>query len=302
MADPRVTGLRSIEFDVPDVTTTAKFYEKCWGLAPVTQTAGAHYLRATGAEHHIVVLHEGDKAGMRQVNFGASDKATVNALHTKLQGLGAPVTVDPAPLSGPGGGYGFSFTDPDGMSYGISADVAQHEDATMVEDRPFKLSHVVLNSENVDNQIRYYCDVLGFKVSDCTARMQFIRCSTDHHSVAFAHANGPSLNHTAFEVPSIDALMRGAGRMKQKGFGVGWGVGRHGPGNNVFTYFLEPNGLVVEYTAEVEQVDDSYVVGTPEDWAERFQGPDRWGFADPPSALMRQAMGGDPQPPGVEFE
>lgn len=110
------------------------------------------------------------------------------------------------------------------------------------------------------------------------------------------------MNHTAFEVPSHDALMQGAGRMRQKGFDVGWGVGRHGPGNNVFTYFLEPNGLVIEYTAEVEQVDDSYKMGTPEDWAKRVQGPDRWGFSDPPSALMRTAMGGNPQPPGVIFD
>ena len=110
---------------------------------------------------------------------------------------------------------------------------------------------------------------------------------------------GASLNHTAFEVPDFDALMRGAGRLKQKGFTVDWGVGRHGPGNNIYTYFREPNGLVVEYTAEVEHVDDNYKVGGPEDWAKRVGGPDRWGFADPPSPAIREAMGGQPQPPGV---
>lgn len=302
MADPRVTGLRSIEYNVPDVATTARFYENCWGLAPVSDENGVHYLRATGAEHHIVVLHEGSTTGVRTVNFAAPDKATVDALHLKLSGLGAPITSAPAALTTPGSGYGFSFDDPDGMSYAVSTDVTQHDDATMETDRPFKLSHVVLNSDKAQQQTDYYRDALGFKVSDCTERMNFIRCSSDHHSVAFAHANGPSLNHTAFEVPSHDALMWSAGRMRQKGFDVGWGVGRHGPGNNVFTYFLEPNGLVIEYTAEVEQVDDTYKTGMPEDWAKRVGGPDRWGFADPPSPIMRQAMGGDPQPPGVIFD
>ena len=33
-----------------------------------------------------------------------------------------------------------------------------------------------------------------------------------------------------------------------------WGVGRHGPGNNVFTDSVEPNGFVTEYTTEVDQV------------------------------------------------
>ena len=81
--------------------------------------------------------------------------------------------------------------------------------------------------------------------------MDFVRCSADHHSIAMARGNGPALNHMAYEVASIDGLMRGAGRMKKHGFNVEWGVGRHGPGDNVFGYFVEPNGFVVEYTAEV---------------------------------------------------
>ncbi len=301
MSEPRVTGLRSIDYNVTDVATSARFYEICWGLSPVAQHDGAQYLRATGAEHHIVSLHPGAKVGPKCVHFAADDKAAVDGLHAKLSGLGTTINSAPAALTTPGGGYGFSFSDPDGLSYAISSDVDQHDDATMEADRPFKLSHVVLNSDQVGKQQDYFCDVLGFRLSDWTERMNFIRCSSDHHSIAFAHANGPSLNHTAFEVPDIDALMRGSGRMKKKGFDVGWGVGRHGPGNNVYTYFLEPNGLVIEYTAEVEQVDDTYEVGGPEVWAQRVGGPDRWGFADPPTPLMRQAMGGDPQPPGVIF-
>ncbi len=302
MSEPKVTGLRSIDYNVTDVANSARFYENCWGLAPVTQQGGVQYMRATGAEHHIVALHQGPTADLKCVHFAAADQEAVDGLHAKLSGLGAATGSAPAALSTPGGGYGFSFCDPDGLTYAISSDVVQHDDATMETDRPFKLSHVVLNSDMVGKQEEYFCDVLGFQVSDRTARMNFIRCSTDHHSIAFAHANGPSLNHTAFEVPTFDALMRGAGRMKQKGFEVGWGVGRHGPGNNVFTYFFEPNGLVVEYTAEVEQVDDTYKTGGPEEWAQRVGGPDRWGFADPPSPAMRKAMGGDPQPPGVIFE
>lgn len=302
MSEPKVTGLRSIDYNVTDVANSARFYENCWGLAPVAQEGGAQYLRATGAEHHIVALHQGSKVGPRCIHFAANDKTAVDGLHAKMSGLGTTIDSAPAALTNPGGGYGFSFSDPDGLSYAISSDVEQHDDSTMEADRPFKLSHVVLNSDQVGKQQDYFCDVLGFRLSDWTERMNFIRCSADHHSVAFAHANGPSLNHTAFEVPDIDALMRGSGRMKRKGFDVGWGVGRHGPGNNVYTYFLEPNGLVVEYTAEVEQVDDTYEVGGPEVWAKRVGGPDRWGFADPPTPLMRQAMGGDPQPPGVIFE
>ena len=57
--------------------------------------------------------------------------------------------------------------------------------------------------------------------------------------------------------PSRLSTIWGSGRMKTSGFNVEWGIGRHGPGDNVFGYFVEPNGFVVEYTAEVEQVDEA---------------------------------------------
>ncbi|MBI76636.1 MAG: glyoxalase [Rhodospirillaceae bacterium] len=301
MKEPRVTGLRSIEYNVPDLSKTSRFYEQCWGLKKISEIGSKHFFRASGSEHHIVVIHQGEKANVKTINFAAPDKKMVNALHNKLKGLGIKIDADPAVIEKPGGGYGFGFTDRDGIHYGISSDVSTHSDASMESDRPFKLSHVVLNSTKVEDQTKFFRDILGFRVSDRTERMNFIRCSSDHHSVAFAHSEGPSLNHAAFELPNFDALMCGSGRMKQKGFPVQWGVGRHGPGNNVFGYFFEPNGMVVEYTAEVEQVDDNtYKTGTPEEWAQRVKGPDRWGFADPPSPLLRQCMGGNPQAPNLE--
>jgi catechol-2,3-dioxygenase len=301
MKAPRVTGLRSIEYNVPDLSKTSRFYEECWGLEKIAEIKNEHFFRASGSEHHIVVLQEGATPGVKRINFAATDKTTVDSFHDKLRGLGIEIKHNPAVIEGPGGGYGFGFRDRDGIQYAISSDVAVHADTSMESDRPFKLSHVVLNSTKVEDQTEFFRDILGFRVSDRTERMNFIRCSPDHHSVAFAHSQGASLNHAAFDVPDFDALMCGSGRMKQKGFPVQWGVGRHGPGNNVFGYFFEPNGMVVEYTAEVEQVDDNtYKTGTPEEWAQRVKGPDRWGFADPPSPLLRQCMGGNPQAPNLE--
>ncbi len=76
------------------------------------------------------------------------------------------------------------------------------------------------------------------------------------------------LNHVADEVPNIDGLMRGTGRVKQNGFDTEWGAGRHGPGNNVFTYFIEPDGFVAEYTTELDRIDEAAHVA---------QGPEVWG-------------------------
>ena len=153
---------------------------------------------------------------------------------------------------------------------------------------------MVLNSANIDQQTSFFVDTLGFKLSDKTDMMDFVRCSADHHSIAVARGNGPTLNHCAFEMAGIDGLMRGAGRMKKHGFNVEWGIGRHGPGDNVFGYFVEPNGFVVEYTAEVQQVDEAtYQAHDANYWRAFPMRPCRWGMAGMPSNRFKAAASGD---------
>jgi hypothetical protein len=73
--------------------------------------------------------------------------------------------------------------------------------------------------------------------------------------------------------------MRGFGRMRDAGFQSIWGPGRHGPGNNVFGYFIAPFGAVIEYTAEVSEVPEDYKVGGPEDWKWPPGRIDHWGVS-----------------------
>jgi catechol 2,3-dioxygenase len=151
----------------------------------------------------------------------------------------------------------------------------------------------VLNSAEVEKQTAFFVDVLGFKWSDSTFLMDFVRCCSDHHSVALARGNGPSLNHMAYEMPDIDGLMRGAGRLRKSGHEILWGVGRHGPGSNVFSYFVEPNGFVTEYTTDVQQVDDTYIGHDAQWWKDLNVFPCRWNMAGVPSEFARKAMSGE---------
>jgi 2,3-dihydroxy-p-cumate/2,3-dihydroxybenzoate 3,4-dioxygenase len=137
----------------------------------------------------------------------------------------------------------------------------------------------VLNTVDQDAAERFAVEKLGFKVSDRTAHMRFLRCNRKHHCVAYAKATLPSLNHIAFEMSGVDAVMRGIARLREAGYEAVWGPGRHGPGNNVFGYFIAPYGGVVEYTAEVSEVGDDYRVGTPEDWKWPPGRIDHWGIS-----------------------
>jgi catechol 2,3-dioxygenase-like lactoylglutathione lyase family enzyme len=290
----KVTGVRSIGLGVCDLQQSADFYIKIWALDEVAADGDGIHLRATGGEHHVLTIRERPKPTLLDVNFAAPNRTTVDQLCAKAKSCGVKVLGDPAPLSGAAGGYGFRFETPDGLPMSISSDGAQHPDVVLDRSRPTKISHVVLNSANADEQMPFFIDVLGFRRSDSTHMMEFLRCCSDHHSIAIVRGSGPSLNHVAYEVPNIDGLMRGTGRVKRNGFDIEWGVGRHGPGNNVFSYFIEPNGFVAEYTTELDQIDEATHVPQDAQYWDKVMPTrgDRWGTAGPPSNRMQFAMSG----------
>lgn len=84
--------------------------------------------------------------------------------------------------------------------------------------------------------------------------------------------------------------MRASGRMIDAGYPIAWGVGRHGPGDNVFAYFIDPVGFVIEYTAEVLQVDDTYRVRGPDEWVWPPGRTDQWGIAPPKADHVKAAQ------------
>lgn len=282
-----ITALRAVELGVPDLDAASAFYENAWGLSEVARSDDARYLRAAGPEHHIVVLHRRAERGLIAVDLRAGDAAAVDRLYASVNDSGIAAPERPHALSTPGGGYGFAFTDREGRTFHVASDVGTHADAGVPTDRPERLSHIVLNSTDADAMTRLFTERLGFRLRDRTVAMDFLGCNDDHHSVAFVRTGVTGLNHIAFELPSIDAVMRGAGRLKQHGFRIEWGVGRHGPGANVFAYFIDPHDYAIEYTAEMQRVNDAtYHFSGPEIWSQR-KGLDAWGLADPPSERFR---------------
>jgi catechol 2,3-dioxygenase len=288
-----VTAFRSVTFGVNDLDASARFYEDVWQLTPVARDGGAAYFRASGDEHHTVVLRETGQPMLIRADFAAADRAAVDTLYEQVARAGGRTLGAPAALDEPGNGYGFTFVDPEGRTFAVTSDVERHRDATPVENRPNKMSHLVLNAADTDGMVRFFRAALGFRLRDQTARMDFLGCNRDHHSVAITRMGNVSLNHVAFEVPDLDSLMRGAARVRRAGTELEWGIGRHGPGSNIFAYFCDPNELAIEYTTAIDQVDDAtHRPGTAADWRPPIAGnPDYWGFAKPPSERFEHASG-----------
>jgi catechol 2,3-dioxygenase len=228
------------------------------------------------------------------VTWRVESGAALDRIATGVATAGGLVLAARAAVAEPGGGEAVVVQDPQGRILRFVHGDLRHAQTQGHPDRPIRLAHAVLNSHDVAAGLPFYENALGMRLSDRTRIMAFIRIPAigrgDHHSIALADADNDCLNHIAFEMPDTESVMRGAGRMRDAGFGIEWGPGRHGPGNNTFNYFIGPAGFVIEYTADVEQVDDSYLAQGPDDWKWPPGRVDQWGISAPPSAKLKEAQ------------
>jgi catechol 2,3-dioxygenase len=291
-----VDRLRAVTLGVTDLERSLSFYTGVWGLEEVQRNADSVFLRAAGTNHHVLVLTQSPAASLISVTLGAFGRPELLQLYERLVQAGVHTEKPPRELPGAAGGWGFAFHDGEGRVFKVVADRADHAAAQPSATRPVKLAHVVFNAVDADASSGLLTQTAGFRLSDQTAKMRFLRCNSDHHSVAFCQAGNTSLNHIAFQMASWNELMFGVGRMKLAGYKVQWGVGRHGPGDNVFAYFLDPDGFAIEYTAEMQQIDEAtHRAGQPADWVRPPERMDQWAHADLPSEALKQAMHGDHQ-------
>lgn len=289
----RLRALRSVELLTPNFAEAAGFYEEVWGLEVVEAGHSGSWLRGTGTEHHALQLTRSEKIGLGRLAFAVATPAEVDEAARRLEARGITLVTEPGALDQVGGGYGLRFHDLDGRLVELSADTWAVPARGRDEALPVGVTHAVLNTTDIDAAVAFYREVLGMRVSDWSEhQMAFLRCNTDHHCIAFNQAPWVSLNHVAYEMSSLDHFMRGLGRLRHHGITPEWGPGRHGPGDNTFSYFTDPTGLVCEYTSEVAQiVEEVWICRT---WRRTPELSDTWGTAGPPSKLIRAHMAGTP--------
>lgn len=283
-----VRAIRAVEVGVTDLERATRFFGEVWNLTQVAGPADTVLMRGTGRFHHILKLHRAPHVALTRIVLDAADRATVDGLHRQVVGIGG--TVDGAPREFPSGGYGFGCRDPESRSFAVVCGLADHADVVDQADRPRKISHVNLNCADNEATFAFMRDALGFRLSDQTKQFRFLRCNSDHHSIVIGFNKDATLNHVAFEMPDHDSVMRGIGRMRDHGYPVEWGPGRHGPGNNVFAYFCGPEELPLEYTSDMQQVGEDHRPRKPEEWVWPPGRVDHWGITPGPTARMKRAQ------------
>jgi 2,3-dihydroxy-p-cumate/2,3-dihydroxybenzoate 3,4-dioxygenase len=277
--------LRSIELNLPQIDAAAAFLTDTWGAMEAERSPQAIYVRGSGVCPYLVGLFEHPERSVRSLTF-TCDGSEFEQLKSRIEVSGRPY--HEVSSTDPGGGYGLEVELPEGEIFRFlvgSTSVPRIEG----KDLPHQLTHVVLSATDAEASGQFTEQVLGFKVSDRTKGMVFVRCNRTHHSIAFARAGYSSLNHIAFEMQDIEAVMRGIGRLRDERMTPVWGPGRHGPGNNVFAYFIAPFGAVVEFSTATIEVQEDYRTGTPEDWTWPPNRIDQWGISDKDVKTIVQA-------------
>ena len=260
-----ITHIRHFDIAVPDFEKQIEFYKNHWGLTVQHDDGDVVYFAAEGSpEQYVTRVRRSADKRLDLVAFGAADRESVDALASNLASSGVKLVFEPTDLQTLGGGYGFRFFDLEGRTIEVSTDVElrKHRKIEVRESIPVRLSHVVLNSPEPEKMMAWYERNLGFRLSDTLNHphvgdlFYFLRCNSQHHSMAIARGPHASLQHASFELRGIDEYMYGSGRIIRAGYRKIWGPGRHRAGDNTFTYFVDPNGNTMEYTTELATLDE----------------------------------------------
>ncbi|MEP9416102.1 VOC family protein [Gordonia sp. VNQ95] len=281
----KVEDLAWLEFEKPDLVQTAAFAAD-FGFTPTLHTADELHLRGTTAGPPCVIVRRSHRSAFIGPAFRAAADADV---HTFAERGGVPVERLPETL----GGIAATTKDPSGAFVRVVSGVIEHPESAaqpvwttynMGDHRPRingtqraprtpamieRLGHVVVQSNRYLESLNWYLEHLGLIVSDFLFYdgqrdrgpvMSFIRCDrggipSDHHTLAMTLGPSNRYVHSAFQVRDLDTLAAGGEYLRDKGRYRSWGIGRHIQGSQIFDYWRDPDGFLVEHFTDGDLFD-----------------------------------------------
>ena len=286
----KVRDLAWLEFEKTDLNRT-KAFARAFGFTTVLQTPNELHLRGTDAGAPCLVVRRGPSSRFVGPAFAAQEVADVERL---ANATGSPTGALPEAI----GGVGVRLTDPCGVPVRVVAGMHQLPELPPQQPHVFnfghdvprtnstqrppreparvqRLGHVVLQSTTYMRSLNWYLDHLGLIVSDFMYHagqrergpvMSFIRCDrgstpTDHHTLALVLGPSDRYVHSAYQVSDLDAIAAGGEHLREQGYKRSWGIGRHIQGSQIFDYWRDPDGFLVEHFADGDMFDNTLEPG-----------------------------------------
>lgn len=284
----KVRDIAYVRFSAPDLPKMQQFLTD-FGLVVNSGPGGALYARGTDASPYCHVTEPGPSA-LVAVGFEAGSADDLRAA-AQLEGASAIEKIE-----APGGGERVMLRDPDGNAIEIvhgrallpplsvrsasplnrGSDRQRFGKLQRVSPGPSsvkRLGHAVLRVSDFRRSADWYKSRLGFVASDAVyigepgnVITEFMRCDlgdeyTDHHTFLCVGVGEPGFDHAAFEVEDFDTLMAGHDHLTRSGYDHHAGIGRHVLGSQIFDYWRDPWGHVVEHFTDGDLLDASHPTG-----------------------------------------
>lgn len=256
--DFRYRRLGYVALNVSDVERSVEFYRDFVGLMPAGEAANGERLMRCSARHHDVVLRQGN-VGLRRVGWEMESARDVERVAAHLRSLRIEThAVAADECEALGVRDAFRITEPTtGTTFEYFHSFAKAaEPFVPTVAKIARLGHVVLFAADKAASEKFFLEQLNFRASDrIEGGVTFMRCFPNplHHSFALGAANENRLNHVNFMVTDMDDIGQAMWRMKKKQVPIVFGPGRHPPSGSVFLYFLEPDGMTLEYSFGMEE-------------------------------------------------
>ncbi len=220
-------------------------------------------------------LHTGST--LRKTIYGVADQAALDAIESELSKDREVRKLDDGSLEAQddlGFVLGFQVTVRKSLSLDVEtinapgAPSQRAVNAIGVVDgatpKPRSLSHIVYFVPDFAKAEAFYSERLGFVTTDRFQNVgPFMRPAgtDDHHTLFFIqtppHMQG--IEHFTFHMGGPTEVMQAGTNMVNKGYQSFWGPGRHLFGSNWFWYFKSPFGCNMEFDADMDLHDDSWV-------------------------------------------
>ncbi len=279
---------------VPDPAQIADWYVRVLGLAERGRDATSIYLGCGGEDKHDLVLMAGD-AALHAVGLGVDNEDHLERIERHLESLG----VASERRSDPEPGITRALRSPLPTGHYVDILVRRERKGYLVATEgdpagafaPTEFNHVTFGTPTPASLHRYLSEALGFRTSDLLFSPDgelagaFMRVSDNHHDVAVLPCPKNGMHHFAFNVADVGQLVSFADRLTRMGYRPETGIGRHGPGNNIYLYVKDPAGHRVELSTQIARVGDRDA--PPREWrAPRSDTCNLWGGGLPPEDFL----------------
>jgi 2,3-dihydroxybiphenyl 1,2-dioxygenase len=115
---------------------------------------------------------------------------------------------------------------------------------------PLGMGHAVMHVSNVARLKPFYCDLLGFRVTDygtAPYELCFFHINGRHHSFAMIASGQNGLHHLMVELTNIDDVGQGYDLAEAEGGRIAATLGRHTNDHMTSFYAHTPSNFFVEY-------------------------------------------------------